>query len=687
MDAIKNQFKRMGSWCKGYFSITKGTNPVFIDSIRFYVVFSVILEFVVESLCRRSVFEALKFLFLSPYAFMFSALIILLTLSISMFFPFKVAFFTLISLIWIGFGLTDCIMHSFRVTPFNVGDLELLTSVSRIFKVYMNFWQIFGICALLIVAFAGVVFLFIKIPLYKIKIVKAVCLTLVVAVLLLSTFFIGTSTSLLATSFPNLVDAYNDFGFPYCFMISMIDRGVDQPSHYDDASMQEIIDKLSNVKTNQVDKTPNVIVVQLESFFNVNNLVNLEYSQNPIKYFDELKSKYPSGKITVPSIGAGTVNTEFEVLSGMSLSYFGAGEYPYKTVLNDYTCETIAYNLMELGYRTHAIHNYEGTFYNRNEVYKQLGFETFTSMEYMKKLEYNAAGTWPMDSILTDEILSAMSSTTENDFVFAVSVQAHGKYPPSQLADDYVPTIEVSFVDETVESSMAELDAWEYYINQIAQVDLFVKELSDAVMALEEDTVLVFYGDHLPSLMISDTDLENSTRFETEYLIVDNFSDEQNKEYGDLFAYQLSACVLSHVGINNGILTKFHQNYMSADFYQEWLNRLQYDMLGNNGQRYVYGGDFSYYKRMDEMRMGIDDIVITDYKYENGILYVYGENFTTWSCIVADNKAYTDTIFITSELLVVNLPKFDEVEIFSVDQISDDGIHLSSSNLIEIPRQ
>ena len=685
MDAIKNQFKRTGSWFKNYFRISKGENPAFIDSVRFYIIFSIILEFVVEALCRRSVWEALKFLFLSPYAFMFCALIILITLSVSMFFPFKVSFFSLISLIWIGFGVTDCIMHSFRVTPFNVGDFELLTSVSRIFKVYMNFWQIFGICALLVVAVAGIVVLFVKMPLFKVKFVKAVCLTLASVLFMFSSYFVGTSTSLLATSFPNLVDAYNDYGFPYCFMMSMIDRGVDQPSEYDDVSMQEIIDDISQIKDKRSENSPNVIVVQLESFFNVNNLINLKYSENPIKYFDELKTKYPSGSITVPSIGAGTVNTEFEVLSGMSLSYFGAGEYPYKTVLNEYTCETMAYNLMELGYRTHAIHNYEGTFYNRNEVYKQLGFETFTSMEYMKKIEYNAAGTWPMDRILTDEIFNAMNSTSESDFIFAVSVQAHGKYPPSQLADDYVPTIEVSFVDETIENTMAELDAWEYYINQIAQVDAFVKELTDAVLALEEDTVLVFYGDHLPSLMISDTDLENSTRFETEYLIVDNFSQKHSNDYGDLFAYQLSACVMAHIDTNNGILTKLHQNYSNTDYYQEWLNRLQYDMLGNDGQRYVYDGNISYYPRMDAMRMGIDDIIITDYKYENEILYVYGKNFTTWSHVVADDKEYSDTMFISSELLVVNMPKFDEIEKFSVNQISDDGIHLSSSNLIELP--
>ena len=74
-------------------------------------------------------------------------------------------------------------------------------------------------------------------------------------------------------------------------------------------------------------------------------------------------------------MGAGTANTEFEILTGMTLDYFGAGEYPYKTVLQDETCESMAYNLRELGYRTGVLHNNTGSFYSRNKVFANLGFD------------------------------------------------------------------------------------------------------------------------------------------------------------------------------------------------------------------------------------------------------------------------------------------------------------------------
>ena len=111
-----------------------------------------------------------------------------------------------------------------------------------------------------------------------------------------------------------------------------------------------------------------MIFVQLESFFNVHDLVGAEFSQEPIPVFRELMETCPHGQLKVPSVGGGTANTEFEVLSGMNLDYFAAGEFPYNTILQDTSCETVCFNLKELGYTATAVHNYTGTFYGRNTV-------------------------------------------------------------------------------------------------------------------------------------------------------------------------------------------------------------------------------------------------------------------------------------------------------------------------------
>ena len=91
---------------------------------------------------------------------------------------------------------------------------------------------------------------------------------------------------------------------------------------------------------------------------------------------------------------AGTANTEFETISGMSLRYFGAGEYPYKSVLSEETCESAPYVLKNLGYATHAIHNNEANFYSRRSVFLTSWFDTFTSEEYMPDISDVTATGW-----------------------------------------------------------------------------------------------------------------------------------------------------------------------------------------------------------------------------------------------------------------------------------------------------
>ena len=169
--------------------------------------------------------------------------------------------------------------------------------------------------------------------------------------LLLVSGFAGGGIS---ADFSNLSDAYNDYGFGYCFLLSIVDRGVDKPDDYSREAVQDILDTIpAGTDSGAAGNTkPNVIFVQLESFFDVNTLAGVTYSEEPLPNLKRLAAMYPSGQFEVPVIGAGTVNSEFEVLTGMRVKDFGAAEYPYKSILSEKTCETIAYDLLASGYRT-----------------------------------------------------------------------------------------------------------------------------------------------------------------------------------------------------------------------------------------------------------------------------------------------------------------------------------------------
>ena len=145
------------------------------------------------------------------------------------------------------------------------------------------------------------------------------------------------------------------------------------------------------------------------------------------------RANYSTGHMTVPVVGAGTANTEFEVLTGMGLQFFGTGEYPYKTILKESDCpsvESIASDLSSIGYGTHVVHNNGGTFYSRANAFSMMGFDTFTSKELMNITEYTPLGCWPTDEVLVDETVKSMDATgNESVFVYTITVGSHGDYP------------------------------------------------------------------------------------------------------------------------------------------------------------------------------------------------------------------------------------------------------------------
>lgn len=195
-------------------------------------------------------------------------------------------------------------------------------------------------------------------------------------------------------------------------------------------------------KTKKKNTDVNILFLQLETFIDPTEVNFLSFSEDPIPNFRKLSEEYSSGYYKVPAVGAGTANTEFESITGMSLHYFGAGEYPYKTILKETTCESAAYDLKKLGYSTHAIHNNEANFYGRRTVFSRLGFDTFTSEEYMPDISDTTPMGWVKDHILTDEIFKAMESTEGPDYVYTISVQGHGDYPTEPVLSD--PEIKVT---------------------------------------------------------------------------------------------------------------------------------------------------------------------------------------------------------------------------------------------------
>lgn len=632
------------------------------------VVISGLLNLIIEILSRRSIVAGFGFVISEPIFFLYNTAIILLTLALTLAVKRRYFALTIASLIWIALGVTNFVLLSFRTTPLSAIDFELLKSVDSIISMYLNSIHFLLITVTVLGVIAGIIYAWIRSPKKKPNYLTALAALLAVAIFIASSTTFLVRVQALSSDFGNLADAYHDYGFAYCFSRSLVDRGITQPEGYSEESILGLLETIGADETFRPNLKPNIIMVQLESFFDVNYLKGLNFSKNPVPVFSKLKESFPHGFLTVPSIGAGTANTEFEILTGMNLSHFGAGEYPYKTVLQDYTTESIPFNLAELGYTSHAIHNHQGTFYQRHTVFSNLGFDTYTSLEYMKDVEYSPVG-WAKDEVLTGEIMKSITSTPGQDFVYAISVQAHGKYPRKVID-------ETQRITATGFDSEEERTAFEYFVNQVYETDVFVGELIEQLEEYEEPVVLVLFGDHLPSLNIEDEDLSNGDRFDMEYIIWSNFDLQTSGE--DLTSYQLSSHLLNQLGMNNGLVTKLHQSLSGNESYQESLEMLEYDMI--YGQQFAFGAEGPHLAT--ELRMGVSDIIVTGIKRENENTYITGAGFTEWSQVFIDDVK-AETTYLDEETLMVS-EEIEPGEEVVVAQMSRTTI-LSKSNSLTCP--
>lgn len=622
-------------------------------SMIFHALWAMVLVLMIESFSRHSLAEGFVFMVDSPLVFLYNALLIFMTLFIVYFFRRRFFVRLGLSAIWIYGGYMNGTVLSNRVTPFTAQDVKLLEDLADILDKYMSPDKLL-MNVLLVVGALFILYLFWKKgPKYqgKMHYIRNFVGFLAVIAIFAGTTVLALENRIISSYFGNIAFAYQDYGFPYCFSCTLVGTGMNKPYGYG----EESIDALTDWEEEVPEELPNIIFVQLESFFDVTTVEYLRLSEDPIPYFRSLMDNYSSGAFKVPSVGAGTANTEFETISGMNMRYFGPGEYPHKTILKKTTCDSVPYALGNIGYNTHAIHNNKATFYSRVDVFPNLGFETYTSKEYMDISNQTPNG-WLKDDVLVGAVMDCLESTEGQDYVFTISVQGHGDYPTEKILEDPLITVDGSPTE-------AKNNQWEYYVNMIHEMDWFVEDLINAVDSTGEKSVIVFYGDHLPTMDLTEEDVTNRYLFDTSYVIWDNLGLEQKDQ--TLCAYQIGAEVLDQLGIHTGAMVQYHQNRRGTKNYQYDMEILQYDLL--YGEGYGYGEEGKH--EPAEFEMGIIDQTIDKVVQIQDKVYVFGENFTTQSKVHV-NGEFLSTGFVNENLIRVKDCILEDGDEVSVKQLA-----------------
>lgn len=561
----------------------------------------------------------------------------------------------------------------FRGEPLSVLDIKLLNEAVNISEGFVAdaIGPVLVLIITSILAFA-LIFLFIKA-----KVTKAVRfpIAIISALILVISLSVNIDAfyKIKVTIPADVTWNHDENGFLLATLIDSKFLKIPEPEGYSEQAIADIYQKMQGTKVSTANKekdpTPNVLFVMSESFsdFNPSLGLDIKLNQNPTPFFTELSKETLSGHIEVPGVGGGTANTEYEVLTGLTRKFFPEYAVPYNPY-NSYIhqpVQSLAHTFSDLGYYTTAIHPYQSWFYRRNEVYKHLGFDRFTSIETLAKVP-ETEGLFTTDGETNALMIDQMKKTPERDFIYTVTMEGHGPY-----ADMTVKNKTINVQQEGLSENASKVLS--NYLNLMNDVDRHFEGLITELKTFDEPTVVVYFGDHIPPLgndvyeeLKFNMYSENSKR--TPMLIWSNYEDfaEDGVSDGELEmnANLLGSYVLDLIGVNN----EPYMNYLSelsetapllkptgenenllADF-----ELLQYDIM--HGKRYIYrfiGEPQASEQYSIGEPLKLEGIAVTEVG-RSFLIELLGKGITTHTAMFLNDEKYPS---IASDRLMTVIPK------------------------------
>jgi phosphoglycerol transferase MdoB-like AlkP superfamily enzyme len=296
---------------------------------------------------------------------------------------------------------------------------------------------------------------------------------------------------------------------------------------------------------------PDIVVILSESFFDPTILNGYPPGTDFMPNYRRLARHAVAGQLHVPTFGGGTIRTEFEVLTGLSLRWFPEIQFPYLQI-HQKEIPGIVRLLGHDGYATLAVHGNNPGFWNRTEAFKSLGFDRFISIGDFPADDARDNGRYMSDQSFTDEVLRQLPDDGPPRFVLGISMEAHGPYDKDPGVDtavrDAIP------VPAAVTNPQAKVEL-QNYIYHMENADRQLGRLVDTLAQRQRRTLVLFFGDHLPALVPAylQAGFRNGQGFLTQtvpYLLIDT-AHMDRAEQRNVAAWELPGMVLAEAGISD----------------------------------------------------------------------------------------------------------------------------------------
>ncbi|MCX8997526.1 LTA synthase family protein [Rhizobiaceae bacterium BDR2-2] len=278
---------------------------------------------------------------------------------------------------------------------------------------------------------------------------------------------------------------YRHNGFLLAFTLNLPMASIGSPAGYGAEAIDAIPARMPAIAGRSSGK-PDVIMIMSESLWDPTRLGTVALTPDPLAWM----RRHQSGNVFSPEFGGMTSNVEFEALTGFSNAFLPAGSIPYQQYIRG-SLPSLATFFRGEGYTTLALHPFQGWFWNRDAVYNHMGFEAFLSQENLPA--FSKRGMFAADEDFTEEMMRQADGQEERPFfMFAVTLQGHGPYEPNRYRQNTIS------VDGPL--SAAAHAAVSTYAQGVREADDSLRKLMDWAKRRKRETIIVFFGDHLPPL-------------------------------------------------------------------------------------------------------------------------------------------------------------------------------------------
>lgn len=235
-------------------------------------------------------------------------------------------------------------------------------------------------------------------------------------------------------------------------------------------------------------RTPPVVLVQAESFFDIRRLSSA-IPPGVLPTFERMKRESLLwGRLDVRGRGGNTMRTEFDVLTGLGEAELGLDwRNPYHAFARQ-PVDSLAWRFKAKGYRTLCIHPFDKAFFARDKVMPNLGFDLFLGEEAFD-------GRIREGHYIADSEIARLAETLLQDrepiFLFAITIANHG--PWHAPAQPILPTIPDCVLRQVGPELLG-------LVRGLQRTDQMLGRIATAMIRRGDDGLLAFFGDHLPSL-------------------------------------------------------------------------------------------------------------------------------------------------------------------------------------------